>query len=351
MAFDILSILNGATLAETERTEEYQDIVLDYRDIVVTKHNKYSMVEIQELATGILMTGGIQEPLVVGRVSGKYWPLSGHRRYAALEELIREGHTECERIPCRYKDMDELHFRLELLCGNTFNRRLSDYDLMMQAQEWKDILTKMRENGNIALKKGERIRDYVAKILGESSGKIGQLNAIYKSAPEDVKEKFQSGEIGITSAYEASRPPAARGWNREAADGTDVSESDTRTLPDGEGQADEKSMGIQKGPEGKLVSESDTGSQRAEEIAERAERAARRAEAAQAGAQRAEAQAHSAAENAGYTQEPSQAKDEWGIREWSVYTLRELLGAASLINEDELMVLQDILMSVSDRQK
>ena len=64
MAFDILSILNGATLAETERTEEYQDIVLDYRDIVVTKHNKYSMVEIQELATGILMTGGIQEPLV-----------------------------------------------------------------------------------------------------------------------------------------------------------------------------------------------------------------------------------------------------------------------------------------------
>lgn len=191
----------------------------------------------------------------------------------------------------------------------------------------------------------------MAKILGESSGKIGQLNAIYKSAPEDVKEKFQSGEIGITSAYEASRPPAAQGWNRETADGTDVSESDTRTLPDGEGQADEKSMGIQKGPEGKLVSDSDTGSQRAEEIAERAERAARRAEAAQAGAQRAEAQAHSAAENAGYTQEPSQAKDEWGIREWSVYTLRELLGAASLINEDELMVLQDILMSVSDRQR
>ena len=171
MAFDILSILNGATLAETERTEEYQDIVLDYRDIVVTKHNKYSMVEIQELATGILMTGGIQEPLVVGRVSGEYWLLSGHRRYAALEELIREGHTECERIPCRYKDMDELQFRLELLCGNTFNRRLSDYDLMMQAQEWKDILTKMRENGNIALKKGERIRDYVAKILGNPAGR------------------------------------------------------------------------------------------------------------------------------------------------------------------------------------
>ena len=37
--------------------------MLDYRDIVVTNHNKYSMVEIQELATGILMTGGLQAPL------------------------------------------------------------------------------------------------------------------------------------------------------------------------------------------------------------------------------------------------------------------------------------------------
>lgn len=242
MAFDILSILNGATLAETERTEEYQDIVLDYRDIVVTNHNKYSMVEIQELATGILMTGGLQAPLVVGRVSGEYWLLSGHRRYSALRQLIQEGHGEYEKIPCRYKDMDKLQFRMELLCGNTFNRKLSDYDLMMQAQEWKEILTEMKTSGALVLNKGERIRDYVAQILGESSGKIGQLNAIYKSAPEEVKEKFQSGKMGITSAYEASRT----------------------VEPQEEPQPDEKSLEIQKKAEEKRVSESDTKGQRDE---------------------------------------------------------------------------------------
>lgn len=240
MAFDILSILNGATLAETERTEEYQDILLDYRDIVVTKHNKYSMVEIQELATGILMTGGLQAPLVVGRVSGEYWLLSGHRRYSALRQLIQEGHREYEKIPCRYKDMDKLQFRMELLCGNTFNRKLSDYDLMMQAQEWKEILTKMKASGALVLNKRERIRDYVAQILGESSGKIGQLNAIYKSAPEEVKEKFQSGEMGITSAYEASRT----------------------VEPEEKAQPDEKSLEIQKKAEEKRVSESDTNRQK-----------------------------------------------------------------------------------------
>lgn len=236
MAFDILNILNGATLAETGRTEEYQDIVLDYRDIVITQHNKYSMVEIQELATGILMTGGLQAPLVVGRVSGEYWLLSGHRRYSALRQLIQEGHREYEKIPCRYKDMDKLQFRMELLCGNTFNRKLSDYDLMMQAQEWKEILTEMKASGALVLDKGERIRDYVAQILGESSGKIGQLNAIYKSAPEEVKEKFQSGEMGITSAYEASR----------------TAEPQEEALPD------KKSQEIQKKAEEKRVSESDT---------------------------------------------------------------------------------------------
>lgn len=242
MAFDILSILNGATLAETERTEEYQDIVLDYRDIVITQHNKYSMVEIQELATGILITGGLQAPLVVGRVSGEYWLLSGHRRYSALRQLIQEGHREYEKIPCRYKDMDKLQFRMELLCGNTFNRKLSDYDLMMQAQEWKEILTEMKASGALVLNKGERIRDYVAQILGESSGKIGQLNAIYKSAPEEVKERFQSGEMGITSAYEASRT----------------------VEPQEDPRPDEKSIEIQKKAEEKRVSESDTKGQRDE---------------------------------------------------------------------------------------
>lgn len=65
MGFNILNTLNSVTLAEANRAEEYKDIMIDYQDIIVTDHNKYSMEEIQELATGILLTGGIQEPLIV----------------------------------------------------------------------------------------------------------------------------------------------------------------------------------------------------------------------------------------------------------------------------------------------
>ena len=172
-------------------------------------NNKYSIEEIQELATGILLTGGIQEPLVVGRVDdgagNGYRLISGHRRLRAIGILVGEGNEEYKKVPCRYKDMTETQFRMELLCGNTFNRKMSDYDLMIQAQEWKDVLTQARKEKLIILDEGKRIRDYVAGILGESTGKIGQLNAINANATQEVKEKLQTGEMGITSAYAASQ--------------------------------------------------------------------------------------------------------------------------------------------------
>ena len=70
MGFNILDIMNAATMAETGKNKDYQEITLNYQDIVVTKHNKYSMDGLDDLATGISMDG-LQEPLVLGRVNGK----------------------------------------------------------------------------------------------------------------------------------------------------------------------------------------------------------------------------------------------------------------------------------------
>ena len=67
MGFNILDIMNAATMAETGKNKDYQEITLNYQDIVVTKHNKYSMDGLDDLATGISMDG-LQEPLVLGRV-------------------------------------------------------------------------------------------------------------------------------------------------------------------------------------------------------------------------------------------------------------------------------------------
>lgn len=214
MAFNILDIMNAATKAEAGQNRDYQDVVVNYRDIVVTKHNKYSMDELQEIATGIEMDG-LQQPLVLGRVNGEYWLVSGHRRLGGIKILAAEGKAGFENVKCRYKDMTEIEFRIALLVGNTFNRKMTDYDLMTQAAEWKEVLTQARKEGLLILEAGERVRDYVAAVMGEKVPKIRTLNTIHDNATPEVKEQFKNGNLGITAAMEAAK--ADEGTQKEIA--------------------------------------------------------------------------------------------------------------------------------------
>lgn len=232
MGFNILEIMNGATRAAVEGVETYEEIKLDLEQIEVTRHNKYSMDDLEELATSILMDG-LQEPLILGRVNGKFLLSGGHRRTQAIKILKSEGHEEITKsIPCRFKDMTETQFRLSLLIGNTFNRKMTDYDLMNQAAEWKEVLTQARKEGLLILESGKRVRDYVAEILGESKTKVAQLEAINNNAVPEVKKQFAAGSMGITSAYETSR--LTEGAQKEVAaavgEGADIKSEEIRQI-------------------------------------------------------------------------------------------------------------------------
>lgn len=235
MGFNIMDLMNGATRAAVEGVENYEEITLDLEKIEVTKHNRYSMDELEELATSILLDG-LQEPLIIGRVDGKYLLSGGHRRREALVILQNEGHTEITKnIPCRFKDMTETQFRLSLLIGNTFNRKMTDYDLMNQAADWKEVLTQARKEKLLVLEARKRVRDYVAEVLGESTTKIAQLEAINNNATPEVKEQFASGNMGITKAYETSKL-TEDAQNEVAAAveaGADVKSEEIRQLSEG----------------------------------------------------------------------------------------------------------------------
>lgn len=235
MGFNIMDLMNGATRAAVEGVENYEEITLNLEEIEVTKHNRYSMDELEELATSILLDG-LQEPLIIGRVDGKYLLSGGHRRREALVILQNEGHTEITKnIPCRFKDMTETQFRLSLLIGNTFNRKMTDYDLMNQAADWKEVLTQARKEKLLVLDAGKRVRDYVAEVLGESTTKIAQLEAINNNATPEVKEQFASGNMGITSAYETSKltEDAQKEVAAAVEAGADVKSEEIRQLSEG----------------------------------------------------------------------------------------------------------------------
>lgn len=59
----------------------------------------------------------------------------------------------------------------------------------------------------LILEHGERVRDYVARIMGTSAAVIGDYNRINKNAVPEVKEQFEKGEMGITAAAATSQLP------------------------------------------------------------------------------------------------------------------------------------------------
>lgn len=207
MGFDIKNILNAATTGEAAETVEkdFLPIKLDYEEIKVTDKNRYSMDGIEELAAGIEMAGELHEPLILGRVNGEYWLASGHRRRAAIEMLVQGGAEKFRMVDCRYKDMTETEFRLHVLIGNAFNRHYTDYDKMMEAEEWKSALKAAQREKLLILEHGERVRDYVARVMGTSAAVIGDYNRINKNAAPEIKEQFKEGAIGITAAAAASQ--------------------------------------------------------------------------------------------------------------------------------------------------
>lgn len=209
MGFDIKSIMNATTAGMAAETieKEFKEIRLDYEKIVVTDQNKYSMDEIDELAAGIELAGGLHEPLILGRVNGQYLLASGHRRRAAIEMLVQGGEERFRVVNCRYKDMTEIEFRLHVLIGNTFNRHYTDYDKMIEAQEWKNTLKAAQKEKLLILERGERVRDYVARMMGTSAAVVGDYNRINKNATPEIKEQFKDGAIGVTAAAAASQLP------------------------------------------------------------------------------------------------------------------------------------------------
>ncbi|RKI94315.1 hypothetical protein D7V94_01870 [Parablautia intestinalis] len=236
MAFDIKSIMNAVTAgAATEEIDKYfKEIQLDYEQIVVTGQNKYSMDEIEELAAGIEMAGGLHEPLILGRINGEYWLASGHRRYAAIKMLVQDGKEELRTVGCRYKDMTETEFRLHVLIGNTFNRHYTDYDKMIEAEEWKNALKAAQKEKLLILERGERVRDYVARIMGTSAAVVGDYNRINKNAMPEIKEQFKEGTIGVTAAAAASQLPESKQKEiaEQVAAGKDIKAQEIRDMVD-----------------------------------------------------------------------------------------------------------------------
>lgn len=320
-------------LLNTESDQaDYEEIYLSPYDVVPSESNFYAQENIEELADSILAVGQ-QQPTVLGRVGGEYRIISGHRRNLANIHNIECGSMPKDyKVRYLYKDMSPAMFELSLIVGNAFNRKLSPYEETEQAARLKSALIRARDEDGLEIK--GKLRDVIADILQTSKTQVARMDKINTSLVQEAKEQFREGNIGKSAAYEISKLPEEEQKEIAAA------------------SANEKVAHKEIAERVKERKEIKA----AEKAAERAEKAAKKAEEAQIAAAQAGLQAQCAAENADMSasrfdgnamNQPEEDAQEWSTRDKATYMLRELLLVVSYITEDDILVLQDILISAN----
>lgn len=114
-------------------------------------------------------------------------------------------HDDFKLIDCKVREMSEAMFMLTLHSANIFNRKLTDWELTEGIAEFTKYLVQAKESGETVIE--GKMRDYIAKTTGNSTGKINQINSINNNLCEEGKEAFKNGDMNFTTAYETSRLP------------------------------------------------------------------------------------------------------------------------------------------------
>lgn len=197
------SRLNSVTKKSSEvDVSGYKRVVIDPETLVPAEENFYSQEDIEELADNMILVGNLQ-PIIVGRVDGKDKVIAGHRRRQAILMNKRRGIKEFEKIEVLMKEMSENMFMLTLISANMYNRKLTDWEIVEQARQFKEYLKRASKEDGVVIE--GKMRDYIADCMGVSNTKMAQIEKINNSLCEEGKEALKNGEINFTTAYETSK--------------------------------------------------------------------------------------------------------------------------------------------------
>lgn len=192
------------------RKPSYKIAALHISDLVPSEGNFYSMEGIEELKRDIELAGGVKQNLTVTPIDdGKYKILSGHRRYCACKELVQEGKSEYEFIPCgiepKQENQEMQAIREELLLITTNSQReKTDWDKVQEAKHLHDVLQRYKSQGG---KLPGNLRKIIADTLNTSQTQIGRLEAVGKNLIPEFQEEIKENRLGISAAYELSGLP------------------------------------------------------------------------------------------------------------------------------------------------
>ena len=208
--FDLAAVLGDVSKLDTGITPDGREQI-EYIDIAIIDadlNNFYELTNIDELAASIELLG-IQQPLRVRDEAdkpGRVMIVSGHRRRAALELLVKEGKDKFASVPCiREATAGSAALQeLRLIYANSDTRRLSSAEISKQAERVEALLYQLKEEG---MEFAGRMRDHVAEACKVSKSKLARLKVIRDGLIDSYRTLYEKNEIRENTAYTLAHLP------------------------------------------------------------------------------------------------------------------------------------------------
>ena len=179
--------------------------------ILPNPDNFYQLRDLDALADSIALSG-LQQPLVVTPSPdkpGKFTLISGHRRRAAIEKLVKDKASprpDLRTVPCIVQIYTSPAMaELQLIMANSTTRDLTNAEISRQAARVEILLYQLKEEGQ---EFPGRMRDQVAKACKVSAPKLARLKVIReKLKATELVYLFEKDKLSEQAAYALARLP------------------------------------------------------------------------------------------------------------------------------------------------
>ena len=207
--FNVMDVL-GEQLAGVAELNTSGPEQIEYIDIGLLdgdERNFYQLTDIDELADNIQMCG-LQQPIRVrAGEGGRFTIVSGHRRRAALAQLVEKGLDQFRRVPCirETDDASPALQELRLIFANSSTRKLTSAEISEQSKRVEALFYQLKEEG-YEFPEG-RMRDAVAAACNTHGSQIARVRVIDARLVEELTAMWKRNELPEQSAYTLAKLP------------------------------------------------------------------------------------------------------------------------------------------------
>ena len=193
-----------------QRREDQTIVYRDPRELIQTQENFYNTRNIEKLKASIKITGYLMQPILIENVNEKDRVLAGHRRRLCCIDLINEGDTRFEKVPCMYaseikipgmetlsleekEKIEPILRQFKVIQTNNY-RDKSDWEKMQEFLEMEKIVKQFKESMGL---KGN-LRDELKELMGISGGQYSRYKKISNNLIEELMKEFKEERIKIS---------------------------------------------------------------------------------------------------------------------------------------------------------